>query len=250
MEDMQGTLLGRRGAALVVLGMGMAALVTAILAVHSEAAPQCFGKPATIVGTNGNDRITGTTNKDVIVAKDGNDTIQSKSNDDRVCLGDGNDFAGTSRGFDKIDGGDGEDEIHGGGFRGRPDPGDGDLIIGGPDDDFLDGTRGELKDKIRAGPGDDFLQGGEFADGGDGNDRIFAESGNDMLLGGAGNDRLFGHFGQDKVSAGAGNDFVDGVAFEEGVAQKDTIYCGAGFDTVIADRLDSVFSDCEKVTRV
>ena len=87
----------------------------------ASAAPQCFGKPATIVGTNGNNTLNGTPQKDVIVAKGGNDTIQSKSNDDRVCLGDGNDFAGTSRGFDKIDGGDGKDEIHGGGKAGQPD---------------------------------------------------------------------------------------------------------------------------------
>ena len=96
----------------------------------AEAKPRCFGKPATKVGTNGADRLTGSPRKDVIVALGGDDVVQAKSNDDRVCLGNGDDFAGTSRGFDKIEGGDGNDEMHGGGFSGRRDPGDGDLILG------------------------------------------------------------------------------------------------------------------------
>jgi Ca2+-binding RTX toxin-like protein len=174
-------------------------LAAAFAAPSDAAAAKCFGKTATIVGTNGNDRINGTPGKDVIVAKDGNDTIQSKAGDDLVCLGDGNDFAGTSRGFDKIDGAAGEDEIHGGGFQGRPDPGDGDTIIGGPGDDFLDGTRGELDDRIEGGDGNDYIQGGEWAHGGDGDDEIYAEghvndNHRDELFGGDGDDTIEGDY--------------------------------------------------------
>jgi Ca2+-binding RTX toxin-like protein len=180
------------------LTIAIALLGTAVLAAPAaEAAPKCFGKKATIVGTNGDDKIKGTPRKDVIVAKDGDDTIQSKSKDDFVCLGDGDDFAGTSRGFDKIDGAEGDDEIHGGGFGGRPDPGDGDLIIGGPGNDFLDGTRGELDDRIEGGTGDDYIQGGEWADAGPGDDEIHAEghvrdNHLDRLFGGAGDDLIEG----------------------------------------------------------
>jgi Ca2+-binding RTX toxin-like protein len=188
-------------------------LAAAGFAGPAEAAPKCFGKPATIVGTNGNNKITGTPGKDVIVAKAGNDTIQSKSNDDRVCLGDGNDFAGTSRGFDKIDGGEGEDEIHGGGKAGQPDPGDGDTIIGGPGDDFLDGTRGELDDTIEGGDGNDYIQGGEFADGGDGDDEIHMEGHvNDNHL-----DRIFGGAGDDLLEAdfdGSPAEFDGGIGID------------------------------------
>lgn len=31
--------------------------------------------------------------------------------------------------------------------------------------------------------------------------------------------------------------------------QKDTVLCGTGHDTVVADRIDFVAKDCEKVTR-
>jgi Ca2+-binding RTX toxin-like protein len=193
----------------------------------ASAAPQCFGKPATIVGTNGNNTLNGTPQKDVIVAKGGNDTIQSKSNDDRVCLGDGNDFAGTSRGFDKIDGGNGKDEIHGGGKAGQPDPGDGDLILGGDGDDFLDGTRGELDDRIQGGQGDDYIQGGEFANGGADDDRIFSEGHvNDNHL-----DRLFGGSGNDEIEA----DF-DGSPAE--------IHGGTGIDVLRGSTApDQIFGD-------
>jgi Ca2+-binding RTX toxin-like protein len=188
-----------------------------VAAPDAEAKPRCFGKKATKVGTNGGDRLTGSPRKDVIVARGGDDVVQAKSNDDRVCLGDGDDFAGTSRGFDKIDGGDGNDEMHGGGFSGRRDPGDGDRILGGEGNDFLDGTRGELKDKVKGGPGDDFLQGGEVADGGDGNDEIHAEghvndSHLDRVFGGPGNDTIDGDQdgSENEIHGGSGDDELNG----------------------------------------
>jgi Ca2+-binding RTX toxin-like protein len=222
-RTMQGRLLGWGLAALAAGASGVVALVAA----DSQAAPQCFGKRATIVGTNGNDTLNGTPGKDVIVARAGDDTIQSKSNDDRVCLGDGDDFAGTSRGFDKIDGGDGEDEIHGGGRAGQPDPGDGDLIIGGDDDDFLDGTRGELDDKIRGGPGNDRIQGAEFVEGGDGNDQITAEGHVDDNH----RDRLFGDDGDDLIEA----DFDGSPAEIHGGAGADRLRGRNGNDEIFGD---------------
>ena len=37
--------------------------------------PTCFGRPATIVGTNHADRISGTRGRDVIIAGNGNDLV-------------------------------------------------------------------------------------------------------------------------------------------------------------------------------
>jgi Ca2+-binding RTX toxin-like protein len=233
-------------AAVVTLAAGL--LLIAVP--DSDAAPRCFGKQATKVGTNGPDRITGSPRKDVIVTLGGDDVVQAKSNDDRVCLGNGDDFAGTSRGFDKIEGGDGNDEMHGGGFSGRRDPGDGDLILGGEGDDFLDGTRGELKDKVKGGPGDDFLQGGELADGGDGNDEIHAEghvndSHTDRVFGGPGNDVIDGDQdgSENEIHGGAGDDEVNGGPEDDrlfgdedddslfGFGGNDALDGGLGIDT-------------------
>src|SRR3954454_23757289 len=51
----------------------------------------CFGLPATIVGTEGDDVLVGTPGPDVIVGLGGNDDITPQRGDDLVCAGDGND---------------------------------------------------------------------------------------------------------------------------------------------------------------
>jgi Tol biopolymer transport system component len=76
-----------------------------------------------------------------------------------------------------------------------------------------------------------------------GNDTISAGGGADSVYGDAGNDRLDGGTGRDKVFGGLGNDAI--VATDGAV---DTIDCGAGKDTIRADRKDAV-RNCEKVTR-
>jgi Ca2+-binding RTX toxin-like protein len=53
-----------------------------------------------------------------------------------------------------------------------------------------------------------------------------------------------GGAGSDRISGGAGNDVIrakDGT--------RDVIRCGAGRDTVVADRSDKVRKDCERVRR-
>lgn len=77
-----------------------------------------------------------------------------------------------------------------------------------------------------------------------GADRLYGGSGNDRLFGGAGNDRLFGGAGRDLLDAGPGNDTI--AARDKTV---DTIRCGKGRDTVVADRKDKVSRDCEVVRR-
>jgi Ca2+-binding RTX toxin-like protein len=109
-------------------------------------------------------------------------------------------------------------------------------------------------DEIYALGGSDIVSastGNDVVFGGPGYDQIFGEGGQDVLWGGEGNDRLRGDTGRDRFLGGSGDDFIDAVAFEEGFPEQDTVFCGSGFDTVRADRLD-VFLDasCERVTRV
>lgn len=70
----------------------------------SAAAPKCFGKKATIVGTKKADVLKGTAKADVIVALGGNDKVTALGGNDLICGGSGN---------DKLYGGPGSDQIWG-----------------------------------------------------------------------------------------------------------------------------------------
>jgi hypothetical protein len=92
---------------------------------------------------------------------------------------------------------------------------------------------------LRGTEGRDRLQGTRF------DDVIEGLGGDDLLDGLAGSDLLDGGEGRDRIRAGAGNDSV--VA--EGDGSKDEIGCSSGIDTVTADLVDAVASDCETVSR-
>jgi Ca2+-binding RTX toxin-like protein len=102
-----------------------------------------------------------------------------------------------------------------------------DVLVGTPYADVLNGAGGD--DVIRGGGGSDVLNGGAGAD------RLYGGPGNDVLIGGPGPDRLFGGAGDDTIRA------RDGV--------RDVVDCGAGRDTVTADRKDVVSRNCEIVHR-
>src|SRR3954451_18988077 len=95
----------------------------------------CFGMPATIVGTEGDDHLVGTDGPDVIVGLGGADLIEPGTGDDRVCAGpnpsrdadnqpisdiitegtapdSGNDLLSGGDGADRIEGGTGSDRIY------------------------------------------------------------------------------------------------------------------------------------------
>jgi Ca2+-binding RTX toxin-like protein len=134
--------------------------------------------------------------------------------------------AGTARN-DRLTGGSGVDVIMGRAGR--------DTIFGRAGNDRLHGEAGN--DKIYGEGGNDLLRGGA------GNDVLSGGPGNDTLFGEAGNDRLTGGPGLDKLNGGVGDDTVNSA---DGV--RDTVDCGAGKDSVVADRID-VVRGCEKVTR-
>lgn len=109
----------------------------------ASAAPKCFGQPATIVGTMGNDKIKGTPKADVIVAKGGNDVIDGGGGKDLICAGGGADKVRGGVGADWINGGYGDDRINGYkgndrlfGANGR------DIVAGGDGDDLVNGGAG------------------------------------------------------------------------------------------------------------
>ena len=81
------------------------------------AAPLCSGRPATILGTNGKDTITGTSKNDVIVAFGGSDTVTGAAGQDRLCGGGGDDTLNGGPGDDRLDGEAGSDTCRAGGGR-------------------------------------------------------------------------------------------------------------------------------------
>ena len=118
--------------------------------------PTCAGTAPTIVGTSGDDDITGTDRADVVLAGGGNDTVNALGGKDRICgragadvlrgKADG-DIVRGGGGRDKARGGAGDDTLRGGRKRDR--------LRGGSGDDLLNGGRG--RDNCRGGPGDDAL---------------------------------------------------------------------------------------------
>ncbi len=80
-----------------------------------------------------------------------------------------------------------------------------------------------------------------------GADEIVDGRGKDVIYGGGGVDNLIGYGGDtsvDRFHAGSGNDTVQS---RDVPAVRDTVSCGAGTDTVYADKADTVSGDCERV---
>ena len=87
----------------------------------------CKGKPATIVGTKGNDVRTGSRGRDVIVGLGGNDSLSGIAGNDLICGGAGKDNLSGGKGKDKLYGQKGKDKLRGKAGR--------DLCVGGPGND-------------------------------------------------------------------------------------------------------------------
>lgn len=94
----------------------------------------CFGLTPTIVGSDEDDELTGTSGTDVIVGLGGDDVITSGGGNDRICGGDGDDSINSGGSADFIDGGPGDDVIYAGGGN--------DEITGGDGIDSCDGGGG------------------------------------------------------------------------------------------------------------
>jgi CSLREA domain-containing protein len=127
--------------------------------------PRCLGRPVTIDGTTGDDRLMGTPGPDSIRAKRGNDSVSALPRSDTVCGGPGVDSIRGGRGRDRV-AGQADDDRAGGGL-GR------DSVSGNAGNDRLRGARG--RDRLHGGAGNDILGGGPGFDvcrGGPGADRF------------------------------------------------------------------------------
>lgn len=124
---------------------------------------------APIIGTTGDDAVTGTSLAEYAFGDAGQDTITTSDGGDGLYGGDGD---------DNLDGGSGNDLLYG-------ESGN-DVLLGGADLDRLDGGSGD--DTLAGGSGNDTLIGGQGSDifdfgAGDGSDRIedFGGAATDIL---------------------------------------------------------------------
>lgn len=136
-------------------------------------------------------------------------------------------------------------------------------ILGTAGNDSLHGT--EQADVLVGLAGNDRLRAvdtgyvGDTLNGGAGNDTLLGAIQSDTLFGGPGNDTLNGGPSADWLDGGPGRDHLNGGGGRDVIeardGQRDVITCGGnafgprGKDTVFADRVDSVASDCEIVHR-
>jgi Ca2+-binding RTX toxin-like protein len=123
--------------------------------------PTCQGEPATIVGTPGNDDLSGTGARDVIALLEGDDRVNAGEGDDLICGDEGNDPL--------LVGDAGDDEVFGG--EGN------DVMFGGSDNDDLSGGAGD--DDMSGGAGDDNLN---SVDGVMNNDSLNGDTGTDTCI--------------------------------------------------------------------
>ncbi|WP_201860993.1 calcium-binding protein [Microvirga soli] len=119
-------------------------------------------------GDEGNDSLYGDAGRDNLYGADGNDKLYGGDDDDELTGGEGN---------DRLDGGKGDDNLYGQAGN--------DYLSGGAGDDFIDGTdpTPSTDPANPVAPSKDKLLGG------DGNDRVVVDGG-DNALGGKGVDTL------------------------------------------------------------
>jgi Ca2+-binding RTX toxin-like protein len=124
-----------------------------------------FPNANVVIGTDGDDSITGTSESDLIASFNGTDTVNGLAGNDKILGG---------AGVDTINGGDNDDHIYG--YAGA------DILSGDADDDKILG--GLDNDTIRGGAGDDDLRGEA------GDDTIYTGAGSDTVTGGLGDDTI------------------------------------------------------------
>lgn len=128
-----------------------------------------------IVGTSGDDTLTGGNGKNLILGLAGNDIIKGGNAEDCLIGGSGNDIIYGLNGKDLIAGNHGNDEVYGG-----EGP---DVLSGGAGSDTIAGQNG-----------------GDKIDGNADNDTITGGTGNDTIDGGNGNDTCAGNAGKNTIS--------------------------------------------------
>ncbi|WDI30159.1 PA14 domain-containing protein [Hyphococcus flavus] len=172
----------------------------------------------TIHGTDGNDKLVGSSGADVIFGGGGNDRIIGKAGADELYGGAGNDKIYADAEDTVIDGGDGNDRVivrGNNGFSINMAASSVERVDGAAGNDVLDATGMSGRATQIGNGGDDTLTGGGGNDvqrGGDGDDIISGGGGKDNIRGNAGADELYGGAGNDKIYADAEDTVIDGGA--------------------------------------
>ena len=202
----------------ILVAVALAAIGLASMPAAAQIAPECFGRTATVVGTEGDDTLSGTTGSDVIVALDGHDTVLGWHDPEATYPH----VPAQPDEMDYICGGAGA----GGGGGGDPD----ENLWGGYGRDRIAGGGGA--DRLLGGFGNDVLEGG---------------SGNDFIYGEGGHDRLFGDGTSEPYAnnliGGPGDDYLEGR-----LGTRDRFYGGSGYDTCVVGPEDILPDDkCEEI---
>ncbi len=199
-----------------------------------------------IIGSKGDDTITGDSHDNVLAGGNGNDSLNGDAGNDMLNGGAGNDILNGGDGNDTLVGGAGTDSLNGGngidtvdysaesaavtaslatqnatgtsigndtfsGIENLTGGAGNDTLTGDGNANVLLGNAGQ--DTLIAGGGDDTVDGGAAIDsiqGQEGNDVLHGGTENDTIDGGNGADQLFGDDGNDVLIGGAGNDTLDG----------------------------------------
>ena len=171
---------------------------------------------STFVGTtdpNGEDRLAAhSTNPSLLLDLEGNDLLLGRDGDDRIEGGLGDDLISGGGGVDTIFGGAGDDWIYGSGYGNingfSAVPADASIIAQAYSWVIYNKDNVIITDGVDMTPlyGD----GGNYIDGGLGNDVIHAGTANDTVHGGDGRDWLQGLAGNDALFGDAGDDVVWG----------------------------------------
>jgi glucose/arabinose dehydrogenase len=205
---------------------------------------QCVPPPeaCTVLGTAGNDTLTGTPGRDVICGQGGNDQLLGLDGDDVLSGGAGNDRLVGGPGADVMQGGGGPDDVADYADSAGPIT----VTIGTGADDGAAGDADDVQidvERVKGGSADDHLIAGSRAA------KLIGFAGADTLRGGAANDTLDGRGGADELEGGDGRDKLlggdgaDNLLAVDGFV--DRLICGAGIDLHEADPFDVIDASCE-----
>ena len=185
-----------------------------------------------IVGTNGNDRLVGSSAANILSGGNGDDTILDAGGNDDVFGGAGDDVFIAGTGQNDYDGGSGSDTVDFSAFSGAINV---NLATGSTSGGASGNAAGNDTlvniENIVGTRGNDTLTGNglanTFSDGG----------GNDDIFGGAGDDVFIAGVGQNDYDGGSGSDTVDFSAFSGAInvnlATGATSGGAAGNDTIV-----------------
>ncbi|WP_137920036.1 peroxidase family protein [Hydrogenophaga sp. 2FB] len=214
------------------------ATVTATAASSADIGSDTLNSIEVILGSQGDDNITGNAGANIIDGQGGNDVINAGAGDDVVLGGAGNDTINGEGGSDTVIGGIGNDTATGGAgndtFFAMVGDGDDSYTGGAGADTYnLAGTAaGATVTDVSASSaeiGNDLLATIENVIGSQGDDSIVFDTGANVVDGQAGADFLSTGAGADRLTGGAGNDTMAGGA------GNDVFVFAAGFgnDTIL-----------------